>query len=1005
MPANMLDGSSVLTGRPVIIRTTLIPFIQRPWPVAVGRHSLLCAAVVLPSILAQAQSTSDDPTDAAGFTLDLPALNSGVVTTVCTGGVVTAGLTLAGSTQTPASIIPSPPCGVFTGTTRDVWVRIDMPPTDDLRYRITVSGAGSPALSNGAMAAYTAPSVSGPFSLLACATGGNPTGGQFANPSLEVTCVAPGSRIYLRIWDELTPASNAGFSVCVQRQNFTTTPLPTVRDTPCNALLLTGAAQNIHNTFACTESFPWHPSCAGYLGGDVWGRFTVPANGAVEIIADVGGITRMGMTLYTAPDCASLNEFNEVACVTTTTLPATTGVVRCLPPGSTVYVRAYATALAQDFPPRFGLFRLRANTPSGATPTSPNSRPCDALPLTVDADCPAYTSGTFGFNAGACNTVGVPAPGCGVFATNSPDVWYSFTAPPNGTVAIRVNGDNTSSPAFNPAAALYTSGNASCAGPMTFVACDDKHGPGQGAYFVKTNLIPGQTYYLRVWGEGPPASPNPAQTGIFYICITSPSPPPGHCFYVVRLSNSHTNGSQTMRVAVAGDTTDYVTSGDPSQIFLVPVPIGAQVTFLYYNTSVLGVSNYGVAQLGAPEFWTQDPGGIVIGPSPPPSSQYTITSACGTNIITPEDCLGGVTICTAGINTVSSTQATGYSVVDLSAVNRGCLSDETNGGRWLLFRPASSGEVTFHLEGTVSSLDDLDFAIWDAGPDDVVAENPPTSIDVYSGICPPQHPPIRCSSARVNGRTGLREDMYGRHTEGADGYSWVAPLDVVAGHVYIMYVASVFHSEPRGFQLTWTSLLDLAGLPAPDILDCTPLVLPVELLFLEAEAHAAWTEVRWATLSEWESGHFEIERSAPGGTPQWIGEVPAAGASMHRVDYTFADHDPIQGLSYYRLKQVDRDGTYKHSDMVPVYRTAIGLSRLFPNPAVDQVTIVLPASVQDEVHITVVDAMGRVALLWLVPAPEGNALATIPIGVLAAGSYIVRITSGNHIWSERLIKR
>jgi hypothetical protein len=961
-----------------------------------------------------AQPLSDDPTDAAGYTLTMPALansNTGVPgTTACTGTAngLTASLTLAGATNTAASIVPAPPCGNFTAATRDVWVRIDMPATGDLRYRITVNGVGTaPVLSNGAIAAYTAPSAAGPFSLLGCAIGGNPATANFNNPAIEVACLPPGSKIYLRIWDELTPASTASFTVCVQRQNFTTVPIATVPDTPCSAALLTGTNQNFNNTFACSEGFPWNPSCGGYQGGDIWTRFVVPASGAVTITQAISTVTRVGMTVYTAPNCSSLEGFNEVACVNTTlTATPLTTTVRCLAPGSTIYIRSYSTDAAQANGPRFGIFTLSAANAAGSTGSLPNYSPCTATVISSFAtSCPTNTSGTPGANL-VCPSSGAPVPGCGVFSINSADAWYRFTGPTNGTIAIRVIGDLTSSPAFNPAVALYTTGASSCNGPLTLVDCDAKMGPGLGAYIVRTGLIPGQTYYIRIWGEGTPASPNAGQTGIFYLCVTNPIPPPGHCFYLIRMTNENIPGTQTMRVAIGTDTTDYVTTGsDASQLFLVALPSGVSVTFLYYNTSVIAPSTYGVAQLGGPEFWGGSVGGAVIGPTPPPASQYTLSPTCAPLARVPQDCIGGTTICTATASLSSSTIAPTGRFVDLTAANRGCLSDETNGGRWFLFRPTMDGEISFAIVGTTAATDDLDFAIWDAGLDDIVAENPPDSTNVHSRICSPQGPPIRCSSARVNGPTGLRSDMVGRPTEGTGGYSWVAPLTVQQGHVYILYVASVFQSTARNFQITWTRLVDASGNAAPGILDCAQLILPVEFLFIEAEALETVNEVRWATASERNSDHFVVERRSEYGEYEAIGLVAAAGYSVQRTDYRFVDKTPLQGRTYYRLKQMDMDDSHSYSQVVTVLRATKGTLVLYPNPTNDVLWVKVDAQGEDMLRVQVMDAVGRILREQRAESPKDGGAISIAVRDLAQGTYILHIDQGGQRWTERFVKQ
>jgi hypothetical protein len=97
-------------------------------------------------------------------------------------------------------------------------------------------------------------------------------------------------------------------------------------------------------------------------------------------------------------------------------------------------------------------------------------------------------------------------------------------------------------------------------------------------------------------------------------------------------------------------------------------------------------------------------------------------------------------------------------------------------------------------------------------------------------------------------------------------------------------------------------------------------------------------ELRWSTLKEWESSHFEVERSLNGiASFEKIGEEKSAGWSDTEVNYSFLDRTLPAGGSrlYYRIKQVDFDGTtdYSPTQMVelPMSNTNLGW-QAYPNP-------------------------------------------------------------------------
>lgn len=998
-------------------------------------RSALLIVVLLFVGAVQGQFQSNDPSDA---TTSLPfTLNAADQITICTNGSETTGGTLAGATNTPTTIIPAALCGSFTaGSTSDVWYRIDVPASGDIRFRVTLKDGSSNPLTNGGMAAYLAASAAGPFQLIDCAVGGNLTN-SLTNPTLEATCVPAGSKIYLRVWDEGVSSSTKTFSVCVQGQDWG--DLATRRDiadtpcgvyatpTPATILSVGGALATFYTTFACNEAFPYDPSCGSYRGGDVWFRATVPASGSIRLIASQGltasrRINRIGFAMYSAAGtCSDYSQFSEIACVSTTltsTSEATLATIGCLTPGSTVYIRAYPTIESQSTSgsSRYGAFRLRVTNPAGTPGTIANNLPCTATSLSFGA-CPAYTSGLVTFNDNtACTAPGVPQPGCGTFSsTTSRDVWYQFVAPANGTVGIHVNGNTSSIPVFDAAAALYTAASGNCNGPLTLVDCDDDHGPGLGAYIIRTDLVPGNTYYVRVWGEGTSGS----QTGIFYICLTNPEPDPGNCFYLLRMSYDGTGGSQTMRVAIGPDTTDYTTTmGEPNEFVLVEVPGGLTVTFIYYNTALTGGIwyTYDGAQLGEIPTWVYRGGGAVTGPSPGPAYSYTVNS-CAPYASAREDCLGSRTICgpSAIVDTTFLDYDSGYRgyITDLTVENRGCLQNENRAGRWFIFRAQADGEVSFTLQGLLSPTEDIDFAIWDAG-----AQPVGLLPNVSPSICSPTSAPIRCSSARVAARTGLLPYLPNRTSEGTGGFGWLSALPVLQDHVYLLYVVNMdipITSPPyppiirrqnfRRFSLQWTSLLNSSGVTDNTILDCTQLILPIELIAFDAWRNGEDAELGWSTATERNSDHFAVERSMDGITFKTIGHVAAAGTSVMRRDYGFTDEAPLLGTNYYRLKMVDQDHTVEYSDVKVVVFGSADRMVVFPNPAGPEIHLSYGPSQPSVVYVTVIDATGRVVhhQNWSETSDAGQ--ITLDVSDLARGTYIIRsVDVKGEVISARFIK-
>jgi hypothetical protein len=123
----------------------------------------------------------------------------------------------------------------------------------------------------------------------------------------------------------------------------------------------------------------------------------------------------------------------------------------------------------------------------------------------------------------------------------------------------------------------------------------------------------------------------------------------------------------------------------------------------------------------------------------------------------------------------------------------------------------------------------------------------------------------------------------------------------------------------------------------PDFRDTpTPIPLPIELLFFTATNEEDMVRLDWASATEINSDYFDVERSGNGTDFEKVGVVKASGDSKVRVDYQLFDLEPLNGISYYRLKAVDADESFEYSRVVQVARGVNVVNQqyqIFPNPA------------------------------------------------------------------------
>lgn len=98
--------------------------------------------------------------------------------------------------------------------------------------------------------------------------------------------------------------------------------------------------------------------------------------------------------------------------------------------------------------------------------------------------------------------------------------------------------------------------------------------------------------------------------------------------------------------------------------------------------------------------------------------------------------------------------------------------------------------------------------------------------------------------------------------------------------------------------------------------------LPVSLLDFKAKLIKEEVDITWITESETNNSHFHLQKSTDGYNFQTINTLSGAGNSSSTLRYQSFDYNPVNGLNYYRLKQVDFDGQFEYSKIAVVnYRT------------------------------------------------------------------------------------
>jgi hypothetical protein len=170
--------------------------------------------------------------------------------------------------------------------------------------------------------------------------------------------------------------------------------------------------------------------------------------------------------------------------------------------------------------------------------------------------------------------------------------------------------------------------------------------------------------------------------------------------------------------------------------------------------------------------------------------------------------------------------------------------------------------------------------------------------------------------------------------------------------------------------------------------------LAVELVTFKAVNKGSYNLLTWETATETNNKGFEIERKGVDGEWTNIGFVKGIGSG---ATYNFTDEGPLS-ISYYRLRQVDHDGKYEHSNVVSVSMTRKINAQVFPNPTRGRLTVQLPDDVT--ASIRVYNAVGQIVMT----GSKVSGISEIDLSNLSRGTYIVEIQSEGVVLREKVVK-
>jgi hypothetical protein len=182
----------------------------------------------------------------------------------------------------------------------------------------------------------------------------------------------------------------------------------------------------------------------------------------------------------------------------------------------------------------------------------------------------------------------------------------------------------------------------------------------------------------------------------------------------------------------------------------------------------------------------------------------------------------------------------------------------------------------------------------------------------------------------------------------------------------------------------------------------TSCILPIELLYFSARRSENNVEIIWETSSETNNDYFVIERSRDSENFIEIKKINGAGNSSTNINYKLIDENPLNGISYYRLKQVDYDGKFSYSQIIDVnFSDPEKEIRVEPNPATASTTIYFPEELNGETRFELFDSQGKNVFKKM--EKEKISSYTLEIGDLENGIYFLSIENYIRQYKSMLI--
>jgi hypothetical protein len=259
-------------------------------------------------------------------------------------------------------------------------------------------------------------------------------------------------------------------------------------------------------------------------------------------------------------------------------------------------------------------------------------------------------------------------------------------------------------------------------------------------------------------------------------------------------------------------------------------------------------------------------------------------------------------------------------------------------------------------------------------------------------------------NAGANGTTN--SELTGFNRFNATSYYWVVGTSTQWQTDGTNVEVAVTGSDPYTMQVTFSGMTQ--GTEYLFSVGSAGTALPVEFTYFDAKSLSDKIELTWGTATETNNDFFEVQRSADGMNWEALEKVNGAGTTLDEQNYLTYDYNPIVGESYYRLRQVDFDGTQDYSVIRKVSASenegsSLVINSIYPNPFISSLNADISGLSLNEYRIELLNTSGVIIKEKTLLGGESAQLNNLYD--VKAGVYFLRVVQGEQMSSKQVIKR